>query len=447
MISVVVLSARQALRSRLVSAALALLVFGMLALLRGAEGDGTPAGGLRVFLSWGAGLQALVLSLTALMLPLSFAGTLKRGELTGLALTPTARWQVLVGWWVGCALVLAGLAGFGQLLCFAGARWRAFTAPEEARADLELLLQAQGSSFPPAPDRELIDAQMERRLATLEAQGQLPRELSREDALDELVRRELRQRRTAGPRKTLRWRLEGIEPRAGSADLPLQLRYRARVDAPPGTPVPDAGVRGRFVLIPPGSSGYDGPPIRLRGQGELRTLKFPSDVLEGGTVLEVEFQNLESYPVDVVFVGRGVQVLYPAGGFASNLLRAWAVLVGRLWFLAALGIALCAALEGRLAVLVASGVLAIGSAHEFLRDALRVNVYGSLDAPLKAAASGILTALPNLGRDDLGGLLAAGVQVTGASVASSCADGLLRGGLCLAFGALVLTRRELGAIR
>ena len=123
------------------------------------------------------------------------------------------------------------------------------------------------------------------------------------------------------------------------------------------------------------------------------------------------------------------------------------MLVGRLWFLAALGIALCAALEGRLAVLVASGVLAIGSAHEFLRDALRVNVYGSLDAPLKAAASGILTALPNLGRDDLGGLLAAGVQVTGASVASSCADGLLRGGLCLAFGALVLTRRELGAIR
>lgn len=441
------LSARQALRSRLVAAALALLVFGTLALLRGAEGDGSPEGGLRVFLSWSQSLQTLVLSLTALMLPLSFAGTLKRGELTTVALTPTPRWQALVGWWVGAALVLAALAGFAQLLCYGGTRWRMYTAPEASQPAMRLLVQAQGTVESPQPDRDLVEEQMQRRLDALERAGQIPPEIDREEALAEFVRGELRDRRTAGPRQSLRWRMQGIRPRGAHQELPLLLRYRTHVVAPPGTPLPEGGVRGRFVVIPPGSGGYNSPPVRLHGRGELRTMKFPRDVLEGGDEVVIEFQNLETQPVDVVFSVTGIQVLYPAGGFLGNLLRVWAVLVGRLWFMAALGLGLCAALEGRLAVLVASGVLAIGSAHEFLRDALRVKVYGSLDAPLKAVVSALLSVLPNLGRDDLGGLLSLGVQVTGASVGASLLDGLARGGLCLALGAWILTRRELGAIR
>lgn len=441
------LSARQALRSRLVAAALALLVFGSLALVRGATGDGSAVGGLKVFLGWSQGLVTLVLSLTALVLPLSFAGTLKRGELTGIALTPTPRWQVLVGWWAGVALVLAGLAGFGQLLVYGGARWRALRAPEEAQPELELVLLAQGIVRSPQPDRALIEAQMAQRLVSLEAQGQVPRELDRGEALEELVRRELRERRSAGPGGRLRWSLDGIRPLAAYPELPLQLRYRTYIDAPPEVRVPDAGVRGRFVMIPPGSSGFDGPPRRIVGRGEMRSLKFPREVLEGGEALEIEFQNLESAPATVVFATTGIQVLYPAGGFLGNLCRAWVVLVGRLLFVAGLGLALAALLEGRLAVLVAAGVLAIGSAHGFLEDALRVNVYGGLDAPLKAVVHAVLWVLPDLGRDDLGGLISLGVQIEGASLGYALLDGLLRGGLCLGLGALVLSRRELGAIR
>ena len=447
------LSAREALRSRFAIVIGLLVVGGGAALCFGVSGDGSAAGRLRTFLSWGAGLGWLLLSLAAVFLSTSFGRALMDGRLTALCLAPLDRVRVLLAWWGGVAAVLLGLSALtvATLGLLAGASW--LTAGEVSRPALRQVLQARGVCRAPPQDLDRLRARIEEQIAARAAAGTLPEELTLERAVEVELERELLRRRTVGPGRTQEWRLSGVQPAPGAETVTLRFYFfvqdQGRV-LPPGR-----GPRTRWELLPEGTGTFydlDGSWPGVTGMLlKKHELTIPVALLEGRDSLTIRFRNLEEEAVSVLFPELGPELLYPAGSFLPNLVRAGVILWARLLFLCALGVCASALLDPKLAALVVLFFLLVGTAHEFLVDALRpaYDAWGpTVGPPMRLFLKGVLAAIPDLSREDLATRLAEGELLPGPSVALAVlGDGVGRGGAVLIGGALLFARRELGAAR
>lgn len=442
-------AAKEALRSRLVLVVLGLTLAVLVALAWSSTGDGTAAGRLRNFVSWGATWIALTLSMTTVFLSTTLALALKDGRLVQVTTGPLRREWVPVAWWLGHAAVLAGLVAVSHLALGGLAVAIRHTSPRGERAALDRVLQARALVKPRPPDPAWIERRVAARLEELRRRGDL-RELKDDPDRVEQVVVELegqlrRGLRTVPPGRRLRWEVADLPAADPEGTFTLLFSYQA-TDAR-GQPLPSGrGPQGRFALVAPG-----GDAIEQAGRwpaGASHEMLAPAGILGGGRLV-VEYTNEERRPVVVTFPEAGPTVLLPAGGFGSNLARGALVLLGRLLFLAAIGAGMAALIDGKLAALAALFFLAVGSAHGFLRDALRQNdAFGAASDFVGVGLSWFLALIPDLGRDDLPQLLAGGLLVEpGAAARAVLLEGLGLGGLLLGCAALLFGRRELGVIR
>jgi hypothetical protein len=441
-LAVASLAARAALRSRGVLAVGILTVVFPLVLVRSASGDGTPTGALRSLLSWSLGFDAFVLSLTFAFLGVGVAADLKAGRLTQVVTGPVRREALALGWWLGsgaAACVLVVVAGVS--LYAATALDLALAGDPEQVASLNAAIQARGVSRPPAPDDDVVAQAALEQWEELQRSGRLPEGVARSEALERLERAVRTRMRTVDRGRLLRWELRGVHPAPGAEQLTLVFRYQYQSldQAPTET---TTHIRGRFLIGPLGSErALEVPGTWVAG--ERHSVALPVEVLAGGDALTVTYQNLEDRALVALFPEHGVEVLYPAGSFTGNLLRASLVLLGRLLCLIAVGVGAALLLDGRLAAGVVLWFLAVSSGRGLLEESL-----AGLDPTLRGALTPFLALLPDLAREDLAGDLAVGLRVGWGAVARSLgADALLRGGVILAGCAAAFARRELGAIR
>ncbi len=434
------LAAREALRGRLVLSVLVAVAAALAALAWGATGDGTAAGRLRAYLGWGTTWIGLTLSMTAAFLPSSLAAALKDGRLIPVTTGPLPRQLVPVAWWVGQVAVVLGLALVTHAALYGLALGLQATTPPAERASLEPVLEARVlvRPDPTEHDREWVLAQAAAQALKLEQAGALA-DLGPggfDEVAAELADQLSTRLRTAPPGGRLVWSFSGITPAAGSKALALRYQYSAR-DVRGALP-PGQGPRGLLSIHTRSNSAS--LPTRASA-GSVHEQLVPVEALDGATSVKVEYTNRDPRQVVVTFPEDGVGFLYPAGGgFALNVARAALVLAGRLAFLLAVGVAAAALIDGKLASLVTLAVLAAGSAHEFLRDAV------SRDALSPMAL--LLKLLPDLQRDDLSGALAGGLAIPWSSVAEvGLGQGLVLGGLVVVVGARLFGLRELGSIR
>jgi hypothetical protein len=441
-------AATEALRSRLVLAVGLTIGLALAALAATATGDGTAAGRLRAFLSWGTGWTELVLSLTTVFLSTTLAQALRDGRLVMIVAGPLPRGLLPVGWWAGTALVLALLVAGAQALTWALARGVARGAPPAEAASVERVLTARGVARPIKPDLSGLGAKVDAQLEAMARAGELADQTPEQvDELREwLLQAEEERARTVARRQTAIFPIDGIDPAPDATMISLRFRYTARSVA--GGRLPAGGVRGRFAIEPPGSPGE-----QVEGRwpgGVAHELPAPVSVLEGSSSVRVWYQNLEEQPVNLVFDEEGVVLLYPAGSFEGNVARAGLVLLGRLLVLAAVGVAAAALIDGKLAALVVLFVLAMGAGRDFLLESLgdHFTGFGAASPAVVAALRGVLVLVPDLSRADLAGLLSAGEQVDAWDVLLSL--GVQGAGWALSLLAIVAVpfgRRELGAIR
>jgi hypothetical protein len=437
--TVALLAARSAARSPLVLVALLLVL--VAPPVWGVVGGGdAPVVSLKTLLSWSTDSALVVLTLTTVFMTTALATDLKRGHLTQVTVAPLRREALLIGWWLGCVAVLAVLAVAAALSIGVTATLAA--GDDEGAVSV---LQARGVSSSIPPDADLLRASAEREYERRRRAARLPSDVSPEQVLEQLERIERTRKRTVARGGTVDWFVRGVEPQ-GDPDA-IVLRFRCQVQttaAVRGSPT----ARGRFLFGPPGSPQ---PLHSVAGNWAPNTwhmVGVPVGVLAGGTSLQVTFQNLNRGPVVVLFPETGVSVLYAAGSFPPNLLRLVLVLLGRLAFLAAVGVACASLIEGRLAAGVVLWFLFLGASVSFLQDALVPGLFGALDAVLRPLLDGVLWGIADLGRVDLADRLAMGELVTWEDVGESLGlDGFLRGGLLLLMGSVAFAARELGAIR
>ncbi len=441
------LAAREALRGRLVLSVLVAVAAALAALAWGATGDGTAAGRLRAYLSWGTTWIGLTLSLVAAFLPSSLAVALKDGRLIPVTTGPLPRQLVPVAWWLGQVAVLLGLALVTHAGLFGLALALRATTPEAERAGLEPVLEARvlvrpdptvHASTGEPMDRKWIEAQAAAQALKLEKAGALA-DLGPggfEEVAAELADQLSTRLRTAPPGGLLRWSFSGVEPAPGARAVALRFQYAAR-DVRGALP-PGQGPRGVFSLHTPTTSSD--LPVRASA-GSVHEQLVPVAYLDGSTRVVVEYANRDPRQVVVTFPEDGVAFLYPAGGgFLLNVARAALVLAGRLALLLAVGVAAAALIDGKLASLMTLSVLAVCSGHEFLRDAVSQDALSPMSL--------VLWILPDLGHDDLSGALAAGLAIPWASVGVyGLVHGLVVGGVVVLVGALLFGLRELGSIR
>lgn len=443
---VALLAARSALRSRLIPAAALLLVGVLVALAWSGMGDESATGRLRAFLSLSGSFVSFVLALCAIFLPPRLAADLTAGRLTQVVTGPLSRGQLLVAWWIGTSAVLSLLAVFAYALIGIGAESVLRVGTDEDRVSTEQLrkyvLTARTIARAELPSQSEFEEAAEARYRALLEGGRLPESHDPEQVLAQLQTIVDLESRSLAPNQSKVWRISNLDI---SGDE-LVLKFKFRANFPTFVPIKLRPVPLHIVLSAGDQQLWVPDPVRYKSDVSYE-LKVPVERVAGHESLEVSLRNDSANGATLVFPREGPHFLYPAGGFAWNLIRASFVEISRLLFLVAIGVIMAALFDGKLATLAVLWVVALSYGQGFLADSLRPGIFGAADAAILPALKGVLWAIPDLGRAELGAALAGGEAIRETWLLGSAQDMFLRTPLLLGIGALLFGRRELGAIQ
>lgn len=442
---VALLAARGALRTRLVPLS-ALLLLGVLGgLASSGLGDESPAGRLRAYLSLGGSFVSFLLALGAIFLPSRLAGDLRLGRLVQLTSGPLSRGALVAAWWAGTLAVLVALCGLAYLALGIGAE-AVLRLGEGHGVDPELLrsgvLRGRAIARAEAPAPEAILALAEAEYAERLARGALPADLDPEEALERLRAGYELEARSLRPGEAKRWGVEALERDPSE----LRLRFRFSASWPRWKPLNERAVPLQVRVEAEGKLLWEAAAARYLPNTPYE-LPVPVGQISGPERLELVIVNGAGDGASVVLPREGPSLLYPAGGFALNLVRAAWVEVCRLAFLVAVGVVMAALFDARLAMLAVLWVVALGYGQGFLSESLRPGMFGPADAAILGLLKGVLWCVPDLGRAELGGTLAGGEAIPGAWLRSGTLDLVLRAPALVLLGGLAFGRRELGALR
>ncbi len=313
--AVVRLTLRDAVRSRVVVSLLAALLLLLVGLPLLVQGDGTPAGRLRILLEYALAAVVGLLSATTLWAGCaSMAVELQDRRLFIVLTKSVRRWEVWFGKWLGIvvldavALLAAGLI---VIAIVAGTR-----SANPAADDIAALLAARETVAPDLPQ---------------------PVTIGPGESLDILFP-------VKGVSMGSRWRPAG----------PMELRVRLGSSRPERLPI-----ASRWTLGPVDApvavltvTNYPAMPV---------VLSIPAAAC-GPDGVHIRFTNDPGRdPATVIVDPRsgGMELLVADGGFIPNLLRGLIVVLARLAFLAALGVTAGCLLSFPVAVFVAVFVLVL----------------------------------------------------------------------------------------
>jgi hypothetical protein len=443
---VALLAARSALRSRLVPGAACLLVGVLVALAWSGMGDESPAGRLRAFLSLSASFVSFVLALCAIFLPPRLAADLTAGRLTQVVTGPLSRAQLLLAWWLGTSAVLIVLTILGYAAIGLGAEAVLRWGHDEERVSADVLrgyvLTAQTIARAEVPSEDEFQEAAEARYQALAAQNRLTAEHDPDLILSQIRAALELETRSLGPGQTKTWRINDLDLSGES----LVLNFKFDATWPKFVPMNQRLVPLQIVV------GVDKdqlwvPDPKLYKTGQSYDMAVPIEQVRGHETLEVSFRNGSANQGTMVFPRRGPTFRYPAGGFVRNLARAAWVEISRLLFLVAVGVIMSALFDGKLATLAVLWVVALSYGQGFLSESLRPGLFGAADAGILPVLRGVLWAIPDLGRAEIGAALAGGEAIRANWLLGSSQDVFLRTPILLGLGAFFFTRRELGAVQ
>jgi hypothetical protein len=228
--AVAVHTLRQCLRTK-VAAVFIVLLAAALVLVSFAKGDGTLSGRIKNYLSWSTFFTAASLSLmTILLTTSSVSGDVRSRQIFSIATKPVARWQYVLGRWLGvvvlnllliavCGAVIYGTAEHmrrGEALLTSTGR-----ADDRRKVETEVFTSRQ--RVDPTQQREVAD-EVSRQIAQMKEDGSYDRLLestveafrgnrrqAEEQILGEQTSRILGKYETAPSGGRLEWTFSGVE--------------------------------------------------------------------------------------------------------------------------------------------------------------------------------------------------------------------------------------------
>ena len=163
----------QAIRMRIAVAFIVVLACALGALPFVMSGDGTLAGEIQTFLSYSLGLSGVLLGLVVILVSARIVSRdIDDRTIFLLAVKPMARWQYLLGRWLGMVLLITVLLAIAACASyFTSSQMRtkpAISALDRQAVEMEIFTARDSVRPEPLPIRELIEA----RIAQIKKRGQ-----------------------------------------------------------------------------------------------------------------------------------------------------------------------------------------------------------------------------------------------------------------------------------
>ncbi len=381
--AIVRLTLAESLRKR-VAIAFVLLLVGMLVLIVStAKGDGTLIGKVQMFISYSVGVIYFLLALLVILLSCrTIDEDIKTMRIDSLVSKPIARWQLLLGRWLGIVILSFGLLVISLSAVYVITQIYVRSAPAKSpeRFKVENYVLVARKSFvpPPIPD---IDKKVEQIYQQLKKEGRLPppTQIAPSKVRQMIKDGLLRQPRTVGPRHMRTWKVSGLKPvkdSKGRVLVTLRFKYE-----PSKTTSPDPKhnlhsntIFGYWIIGKRTSKNSFYWPANGPAERPYRTVQqidVPVNVIEPDGTLTFSFVNIDPRNVAVHFpLKDGLEVLARVGDFTPNFIRLGLIAFAGIVFLATLGIACGTFLSFPIASLVSFSVFFIGIASNFLSEAI-----------------------------------------------------------------------------
>jgi hypothetical protein len=360
---------RQALRMKIAVVFIILLLVLLPVMGVSMTGDGTVKGRLQTFISYGLSLTSLLLCLLTIVVSIySLTSDIQQRQIYTVITKPIRRFQFLFGKLLGVILLDAALLALFSAIIYAVIIYtpKFLGASEAELTQLKNEFFTARASLTPAEidvTKEVLDTYNK-----LEESGQLPDGVSRNRVIAQLTSQKKLEKQAAAVGHDLLWEFDNVKPLGSGQSLFVRFKYDVSVNPP------DLQVYSRWVMGDDRQLKYGGEiktPIYTFDRKDLiRTfyeIEVPADAVAKDGYLAVGFLNVPVNNTVVIFPPEdGLEVLYKAGTFTGNFLRAVLLILFRLVFLACLGILASTFLSFPVALLLCLAVFFTGTISVFV---------------------------------------------------------------------------------
>lgn len=405
----------EGLRMKIALVFLALTAFVVLALPFSIEGDGSLTGAVQSYLSFSLSFTGFFLGVLTVFLARTISDELVHRQSFMLFSKPLARWQYILGKWLGMAMFNVVFLAFGFVCIYGMMHYIIKTKkPVEdsyepgltptSKVDLEQLARKRAIIETPdarteSPDRRRLYAEvLVARHSTMfelpdfsrpaEAEfnermqqgfyNNLTTPVNREQELARLREKYEAQWRIVPPLGQRTFTFSNILCDRSPSNS-IQIRYKAEViDYPP-----DEVFRSTWQVGDPdrGATPYLLFPRHVVGR--FQSLKVPADCVGRDGSLTVQFQNINPYAnpewfenpeplfYNTLDITRdGIKCLFIVGSFEGNLLRLYVLMLCKLLFLGAVAVLMTSQFSFPVATLASFVVYALAGLRAFMLESL-----------------------------------------------------------------------------
>ncbi|MEN6307067.1 MAG: ABC transporter permease [Anaerohalosphaeraceae bacterium] len=365
----------QALRMKIAGVVIVLLLILLPMMSMIMIGDGTLLGKLQTFSSYGLSLVGILLCiLTIAISTFTLSDEMKRRQIFLVVTKPIRRWQILIGKFLGIAILDVVLLGLFSGLIFG----LTIYMPRFVPADPGDILKAEDEFFTARTglktslDEQALQERVKQRYEKLKEDRRLPETMTQVEVLTELMREERMSEQSVEVGRARKWSFKNIHP---SSDPNTMIFVRYKLDT--SNAVSDITVYGLWAVgdleaYEQGAGTLITPIYNVQKDSATRTVQefaVPADAVTKEGTLEVGFMNNPNLNATTVIV-QDLEVLYKVGTFTGNFWRATLLLLIRLLFLAALGITLTTWLSFPVAVLACLAIFSAGIVNGFIIESI-----------------------------------------------------------------------------
>lgn len=421
------------------------------------KGDNTVSGAVQAFLSYSVTAVGALLSFLSIFLAKSISDDLSGKQILTLMTKPIARWKYVVGRWFGIVCINTVLLSIAGLMIYGFTMYLA-SKPAQDEIDAErlkkqILCARHASNYEIPSFAAEAEAKYQENVELGKYSG-----LANHDETQEKkeLQAQLRERwRVIWPRESRIFNFEDVRCDR-SADSMIHLRYVHQVSNYP----PDEIVKYTWKFGSPekGTKLYAAP--RRDYIDRIHTVSIPADCVAPDNTLQVIFENLNPYTkygekqfdYTVIFQkDDAVQVYFQVGTFGGNLIRTLSLVLCKLAFLAAIGVAFSTVFSFPVACLGAFSVLLLATTREFLLDSISwipgEGSLGIIQFLLANIVRGLYFVVPNFDRFNALDLLVDGRNVTLMWVLLTIGSlVLIKTTILLLAGCLMFMRREVDEV-
>lgn len=413
------------------------------------KSDGSVKGQAQLILTYSLNVASFMLCMLAVFMSVStLTSDLSEKQIYTLDVTRAGRWEILFGKWMGVVCLSAVLLALMGVSIYAMVKTVVKPGNEAERRILYQEVFTARARVQPEPEdtAALAKEYFER----FKREGRLPDDVDENSALRTIQNFAEKYSNTVPARFPKRWQFRNL-PVPENPDETMMVRYKLNAAQKPA----DGTVRCRWRFT--NESSEKEYSVMTREQaGSLHEFEVPASMVGADGTFIVDFLCLED--TSIIFDSeKGLEILYRAGSFEANFLKCLAFVLLKVAFLAAVGLFAGTFLTFPVASLAALSVFGValvsGSAVGImnLKPPLSIPLVSGgtdgFDSSFQLLWRAVLFIIPDFSRYSGIARVALGEIISARDLAVSVGlVAVLRGGILMCLGALILSRRELAVV-